>query len=101
MSQQQIRLMQILLAPHVSEKAVRITEKNNQYVFKVLPDATKLEIKQAVELLFKVEVENVQVVNTKGKNKRFGRFEGKRSDWKKAYIGLKAGFDINFMGESQ
>lgn len=94
----QVRLMQVLLAPHVSEKAMRVAEQG-QYVFRVLPNATKQEIKQAVELLFKVEVNQVQVVSVKGKRKNFGRTRGKRSDWKKAYIGLKPGFDINLVGE--
>ena len=92
------RLMKLLLSPHVSEKSTRIADKNRQFVFKVVPDATKPEIKQAVELMFKVEVEGVQVVNVAGKRKRFGRMAGRRPDWKKAYVRLKAGHDIDFVG---
>lgn len=90
------RLLQVLLAPVVSEKATNVADKNEQVIFKVTADATKPEIKAAVELLFKVEVESVQVANVKGKQKRFGRFSGRRSDWKKAYVCLKAGQDIDF-----
>ena len=92
------RLMKLLLSPHVSEKSTRIADKNRQFVFKVVPDATKPEIKQAVELMFKVEVEGVQVVNVAGKRKRFGRMSGRRPDWKKAYVRLKPGHDIDFVG---
>ena len=92
------RLMALLIAPHVSEKAARVTEKANQYVFRVLRDATKPEIRAAVQLMFAVEVEGVQVVNVGGKEKRFGRFTGRRSDWKKAYVSLKAGQSIDFTG---
>jgi large subunit ribosomal protein L23 len=88
------RLMQVLLSPHISEKSTILGEKNRQFVFKVVKDATKHEIKQAIESLFKVEVESVQTLNVKGKTKTFGRRLGKRSDWKKAYVGLKQGFDI-------
>ena len=88
------RLLQILLSPHISEKSTIIGDKNRQFVFKVVSDANKQEIKQAIELLFKVEVESVQTLNVKGKTKTFGRRLGKRSDWKKAYVGLKEGFDI-------
>ena len=91
------RLMKLLLSPHVSEKSTRIADKNRQFVFKVVPDATKPEIKQAVELMFKVEVEGVQVVNVAGKRKRFGRMAGRRPDWKKAYVRLKPGHDIDFV----
>ncbi len=90
------RLLQVLLAPVISEKATNVADKNEQVIFKVTADATKPEIKAAVELLFKVEVESVQVANVKGKQKRFGRFSGRRSDWKKAYVCLKAGQDIDF-----
>lgn len=90
------RLMQVLLAPQVSEKSTFVAEKNEQVVFRVVGDATKPEIKAAVELLFKVEVESVQVANVKGKQKRFGRLVGRRKDWKKAYVCLKAGQEINF-----
>lgn len=92
------RLMKLLLSPHVSEKSTRIADKNRQFVFEVVPDATKPEIKQAVELMFKVEVEGVQVVNVAGKRKRFGRMAGRRPDWKKAYVRLKPGHDIDFVG---
>ena len=92
------RLMKLLLSPHVSEKSTRIADKNRKVVFKVVPDATKPEIKQAVELMFKVEVEGVQVVNVAGKRKRFGRMAGRRPDWKKAYVRLKPGHDIDFVG---
>jgi large subunit ribosomal protein L23 len=90
------RLMQILLAPTVTEKATFVVEKNNQYAFRVVADATKPEIKAAVELLFKVQVESVQVLNRKGKEKRFGRFVGRRRNERKAYVSLAAGQEINF-----
>lgn len=92
----QERLMQVILAPVVSEKSTRVADQDQQVVFKVVKDATKPEIKAAVELLFKVEVEGVQVLNVKGKVKRFGRFTGRRSDWKKAYVSLKPGQEIDF-----
>jgi len=94
----QARLMQVLIAPHISEKSTIVADKNRQFVFKVLVNANKIEIKQAVELLFNVKVKQVHVVNVKGKRKTFGRLRGQRSHWKKAYVGLKEGFDINFMG---
>ncbi len=94
----QERLMKILLAPHISEKATNVAEKHKQFVFHVLPDATKPEIKQAVELMFDVKVDGVQIVNLKGKTKRFGATIGKRNNLKKAYVALKPGFDIDFMG---
>jgi len=90
------RLISILLVPHVSEKSARISEKNGQYVFRVRRDASKPEIRAAVELMFSVEVDAVQVVNVAGKQKRFGAMMGRRSDWKKAYVKLKPGFDIDF-----
>ncbi|HPE71057.1 MAG TPA: 50S ribosomal protein L23 [Candidatus Competibacter sp.] len=93
----QERLLKILLAPHVSEKSNRVAERYNQVVFKVTPDATKPEIRDAVELLFKVKVKGVTVVNVKGKRKRFGSTFGRRSDWKKAYVSLEAGNEIDFM----
>ena len=92
----QERLMQVLLAPQISEKATYIADKNEQIVFIVIPDATKPEIKAAVELLFKVEVKSVQVANIKGKTKRFGRGTGRRSDVRKAFVCLKPGQEINF-----
>jgi large subunit ribosomal protein L23 len=94
------RLMQVLVAPIVSEKATAVAEKNNQVLFKVLQDATKPEIKAAVELLFKVEVDKVSVVNIKGKTKRFGRSVGRRDNVRKAYVCLKAGQELNFSGEA-
>lgn len=92
----QERLMQVLLAPQISEKATSIAEKNNQIIFIVLPDASKPEVKAAVELLFKVKVNSVQMANAKGKIKRFGRLMGRRSDVRKAYVCLEAGQEINF-----
>ena len=94
------RLAQVLLAPIISEKATSAAEKNNQVLFKVLRDATKPEIKAAVELLFKVEVEKVSTVVQKGKVKRFGRSIGRRDHVKKAYVSLKAGQELNFSGEA-
>jgi large subunit ribosomal protein L23 len=91
------RLMQVLLAPQVSEKATMLADKYQQIVFRVTGDATKPEVKAAVELLFKVEVLGVQIANIKGKQKRFGKFTGSRKDWKKAYVALKPGQEINFM----
>jgi large subunit ribosomal protein L23 len=92
------RLMQVLRAPHVSEKSTRVADEARQVVFRVATDADKREIKRAVETMFKVEVEGVQVVNVKGKRKGFQRSRGKRSDWKKAYVRLKEGHDIDFVG---
>jgi large subunit ribosomal protein L23 len=94
------RLAQVLVAPIVSEKATTVGEKNNQVLFKVLRDATKPEIKAAVELMFKVEVETVQVLTQKGKAKRVGRSMGRRDHIKKAYVSLKAGQELNFSGEA-
>jgi len=94
------RLASVLLAPIVSEKATAIAEKHNQVLFKVMRDATKPEIKAAVELMFKVEVESVNVVQVKGKTKRFGGRAGRRDHVKKAYVSLKAGQELNFSGES-
>ena len=94
------RLMKVLLAPVVSEKSTFIGEKNNQYAFRVMSDATKPEIKAAVELMFKVEVASVQTVTQKGKVKRFGRSTGRRDHVKKAYVSLKDGQQINMGGES-
>ena len=94
------RLSQVLVAPIISEKATRLGEKNNQVLFKVLQDATKTEIKAAVELMFKVEVASVQTVNQMGKTKRFGRSIGRRDHVKKAYVCLKPGQELNFSGEA-
>ncbi|MBT9488409.1 MAG: 50S ribosomal protein L23 [Rubrivivax sp.] len=93
-------LATVLLAPIISEKATRVGEKNNQVLFKVLRSATKPEIKAAVELMFKVEVESVQTVNQKGKTKRFGGRVGRRDHVKKAYVSLKPGQELNFSGEA-
>lgn len=92
----QNRLLQVLLAPQISEKATFIADKNEQVIFRVASDATKPEVKAAVELLFKVEVESVQIANVKGKEKRFGKLMGCRQGWKKAFVCLKPGQEINF-----
>lgn len=92
----QERLLQVLLAPQVSEKATYVADKNEQIVFRVATDATKSEIQAAVELLFKVEVKSVQVLNVKGKEKRFKGHVGRRKSWKKAFVCLKPGQEINF-----
>lgn len=92
------RLMKVLLGPVVSEKSAMATERSNHYAFRVMSDANKREIGRAVELMFNVEVDGVQVVNVKGKNKRFGKRPGKRQDWRKAYVRLKPGNDIDFGG---
>lgn len=92
----QERLYKVLLAPLISEKATFVADKHEQIVFKVMQDATKLEIRAAVEKLFNVEVISVQVANQKGKQKRFGRFMGRRDHVRKAYVCLKAGQEINF-----
>ncbi len=92
------RLMKVLLSPRVTEKSTILGDKYNQFVFKVVKDASKPEIKKAVELMFTVEVESVQVCVVKGKQKRFKNVGGSRSDWKKAYVKLKPGFDIDYIG---
>lgn len=92
----QERLLKVILAPVISEKSTRVADKLNQVVFRVLPDATKQEISAAVANLFKVEVTGVQVLNVKGKIKRSGRVMGRRDNWKKAYVTLKPGQDIDF-----
>ena len=92
------RLTKIILGPVVAEKATRVAENHNQVVLEVLPDANKLEIKKAVEQLFEAQVESVTTTNVKGKSKRTGRIMGKRNDWKKAYVTLVEGTDINFVG---
>ena len=94
------RLAQVLIAPIVSEKATYTAEKHNQVLFKVLRDATKPEIKAAVEQMFKVDVESVSTVIQKGKVKRFGKSIGRRDHVKKAYVSLKAGQELNFSGEA-
>ncbi len=92
------RLLKVLLAPVVSEKSTMAAESNNTVVFKVVTDAAKREIKAAVEKLFEVEVTSVRTVNVKGKTKRHGARFGRRSDWKKAYVTLKDGSEIDFVG---
>ncbi|TMH65962.1 MAG: 50S ribosomal protein L23 [Betaproteobacteria bacterium] len=99
------RLMTVLLAPVVSEKGTYIADKHQQVIFRVMPNATKPEVKAAVELMFgkkdkRIEVMSVQIVNVKGKKKRFGQFTGRRRDWKKAYVCLKPGQEINFAAEA-
>lgn len=94
----QERLLKVLLGAHVTEKSTLAADAARQFVFKVATNATKPEVKRAVEQLFEVEVEGVQMVNVKGKSKRFGRLLGKRSDFKKAYVRLQPGHDINFAG---
>ena len=96
LTKRQERLMQVLLAPVVSEKSTYIADKRNQYVFHVASNATKPEIKAAVELMFKAQVKSVSVANVRGKEKRFGRFMGRRNSWKKAYVALLPGQEINF-----
>ena len=98
------RLMTVLLAPVVSEKGTMIADKHEQVIFRVDPRATKPEVKAAVELMFSkkdkpVEVTSVQIVNVKGKKKRFGTHPGRRRNWKKAYVSLKPGQEINFAQE--
>ena len=93
----QERLLQVLLAPQISEKATYVADKHEQVIFRVASDATKPEIKAAVEMLFKVEVDAVQVANVKGKVKRFKGAVGRRKGWKKAFVSLKPGQEINFV----
>lgn len=95
------RLMTVLLGPHISEKTTMVADKADQVVFKVRPDATKTEIKSAVELMFEVQVRDVTVTRCRGKSKRFGRVSGRRSDWKKAYVRLAEGQDIDFMAGAE
>jgi large subunit ribosomal protein L23 len=95
----QERLYNVIMAPIVSEKSTMIADKNEQVAFRVIQDATKTEVKAAVELLFKVKVESVQILNQKGKEKRFGRFNGRRSNVRKAYVSLAPGQEINFAQE--
>ena len=97
----QERLMNVLQAPQISEKATYVAEKHEQVIFRVDSSATKPEIKAAVELMFKVSVESVQVAVVKGKQKRFGKFMGQRKDWKKAYVCLAPGQKINFSESEQ
>lgn len=95
----QERLIKVLLAPHVSEKSTIAADKVHQHVFKVLPNATKAEIKKAVELMFSVQVTQVRVINFKGKQKKHGARRGRRSDWKKAYVKLAPDQDITLGAE--
>jgi large subunit ribosomal protein L23 len=92
----QERLLQVLVAPQISEKATLIADRHNQIAFIVEPTATKVEVKAAVEMLFNVKVSGVQIANTKGKQKRFGRGIGRRSDVRKAFVSLEKGQEINF-----
>ncbi len=97
----QERLLQVLLAPHISEKGSLIAEAANQVVFKVLPDATKAEVKAAVENLFKVKVKGVTTLNVHGKHKQFRGMRGRRQGWKKAYVTLAEGQELDLMGAAK
>jgi large subunit ribosomal protein L23 len=90
--------MTVLLGPHVSEKTTDVADRHNQYAFKVRRGSTKADVRKAVELLFEVSVTDVQVVNCRGKVKRFGKDYGRRQNWKKAYVTLAKGQNIDFMG---
>ena len=92
------KLMQVLIEPRITEKSTLVGDKYNQFVFKVSKTATKPEIKKAVEMMFKVEVDSVRINTVKGKEKTYRYTKGRRSDWKKAYVRLKPGFEIDFMG---
>jgi len=92
------RLYKVLLSPRVTEKTTRVGESSNQYVFQVIKDANKSEVKGAIEMLFDVNVESVRIVNVKGKSKSFRQRPGKRSDWKKAYVRVQEGQVIDFLG---
>ena len=94
----QEHIMKVLISPVVSEKSTRLADQNRQFVFKVVKDASKPEVRKAVELMFDVKVDAVQIANVNGKIKRFGGKLGKRADWKKAFVTLAEGHDINFMG---
>lgn len=94
------RLFHVILAPHVSEKGTRVADKNKQIVLRVRRDATKPVIRQAVEQMFNVKVESVTTANVKGKRKQTGRIAGRRSDWKKAYVRLQDGQDLDFLGQN-
>jgi len=105
-TRQQQRLMQVILAPVISEKSTYVADKHNQIVFRVAQDATKPEIKAAVEFMFstkdkKLEVQSVKIVNVRGKEKRFGQTIGRRNHWKKAYVSLKPGQEINFADQAE
>ena len=90
------QLMSVLIAPHVTEKTARAMQDHNQYTFRVRRNATKTDIKKAVELMFEVKVSGVQVVNEPGKQRRFGKTIGRTQDWKKAYVSLAAGQAIDY-----
>lgn len=92
------RLLTLILGPVISEKATHIADKHRQYAFRVLSDANKKEVHAAVEHLFNVKVDSVQICRVKGKEKRFKQFVGHRKNWKKAYVALQDGYDINFSG---
>jgi large subunit ribosomal protein L23 len=93
-------LFKVILGPHVSEKSTMMAEDSRQVVFKVSVDASKPQIRRAIEKLFSVEVESVQVMRQKGKKKNFGRVSGRRKDWKKAYVRLKEGQDLDFLADA-
>ena len=93
------KTLQSILAPQITEKATMVADKYNQVTFKVTKDATKADVKTAIEIMFKVEVLAVNLLNINGKTKRSGKTMGRRSDWKKAYVSLKPGQEINFTGE--
>lgn len=95
------RLTSVLLGPHISEKAENVADKFRHIVFKVLRNASKLEVKKAVEAMFNVKVASVNLLNVKGKQKRSGQRIGQRKDWKKAYVILREGYDINFAGSNR
>ncbi|AMR68506.1 MULTISPECIES: 50S ribosomal protein L23 [Pseudomonadaceae] len=97
----QERVFKVLVGPHISEKASVLADGKSQFVFKVAVDATKLEIKKAVESLFSVKVDEVRTVNVQGKTKRTARGLGKRNDWKKAYVSLQAGQDLDFTSSAE
>ncbi|WJN60124.1 50S ribosomal protein L23 [Pseudomonas sp. SO81] len=97
----QERVFKVLVGPHISEKASVLADGKSQFVFKVAVDATKLEIKKAVESLFSVKVDEVRTVNVQGKTKRTARGLGKRNDWKKAYVSLQAGQDLDFSSSAE
>jgi len=92
------RLHEVLIRPHVSEKTAMSAELQGRHAFRVAKNATKIEVRQAVQKLFDVDVKSVQIVNVRGKTKRFGQVEGKRSDWRKAIVRLAEGQDLDFMG---
>jgi large subunit ribosomal protein L23 len=95
------QLMNVLVAPHMSEKSARVSTEGNQFVFRVRTDATRNDVKHAVELMFDVKVQGVQVMNQPGKKRRFGRIQGHRSGFKKAYVRLVAGQTIDFAGNAK